>query len=226
MAATDCESCGNRVNVEAVVCPHCGTRRTAVARPKLNKDEVRALIATGDAVADESGQGVTTTLLFPHPETTGAARTVEIILTVVCAPLVLVGIASMLLGRRSLRRAFRAARGELMSVVAMTAFGGFTFWTLLHAIGVPAAGTVTLASIALLWVRAFIRSRTQSWRSRELSRLVEAEKQDAKPALPAARAVASRPTTGPAPVPRPSAPVVAPRTEPAPAAGDEPRLLR
>ena len=221
MAVTDCESCGNRVNVEAMVCPHCGTKRANVARPKLNKDEVRALLATGDAVADESGQGITATLLFPHPETTGAARTIEIILTVVCAPLVLVGIASMMLGRRSIRRAFRAARGELMSVVAMTFFGGFSFWAIIHALKVPASFELTIASIVLLWVRAFIRGRTQSWRSRELNRLVKAEKDAGAPKLPPARAV-----TAPSPVVRTSAPIEAPKPESPTPAGDEPRLLR
>jgi hypothetical protein len=221
MAATDCTSCGKRVNVEAMVCPHCGARRTDVARPKLNKDEVRALIATGDSIDDEGGQGITRTLLYPHPETTGAARTVEIILTVVCAPLVMVGIASMMLGRRSIRRAFAAARGELMSVVAMTAFGGLTFWSLLHAFHVPASFELTIASIVLLWIRAFIRSRTQSWRSRELTRLVKAEKAATAPRLPAARAV-----TAPSPIVRPSAPIQAPKPEAATPSGDEPRLLR
>jgi hypothetical protein len=222
MAVTDCESCGNRVNVEAMVCPHCGARRTNVARPKLNKDEVRALIATGDAVADEAGQGITATLLFPHPETTGAARTIEIILTIACAPLVLVGIASMMLGRRSIRRAFAAARGELMSVVAMTFFGGFSFWAIIHALKVPASFEVTIISIMLLWVRAYIRSRTQSWRSRELNRLVKAEKDAAAPKLPPARAL----PTGPSPVVRPSAPIQAPKPDSPTPAGDEPRLLR
>jgi hypothetical protein len=221
MAVTDCESCGNRVNAQAMVCPHCGARQTNVARPKLNKDEVRALIATGDAVADESGQGITATLLFPHPETTGTARTLEIILTIVCAPLVIVGIASMMLGRRSLRRAFAAARGELMSVVAMTAFGGFSFWAIIGALHVPAALELTIASIALLWVRAYIRSRTQSWRSRELDRLVKAEKDAAAPKLPPARAI-----TAPSPVVRAPAPIQAPKPEAPTPSGDEPRLLR
>jgi hypothetical protein len=204
-----------------MVCPHCGTRRTTVARPKLDKDEVRALIATADAVADEAGQGITATLLFPHPQTTGTARTIEIVLTVLCAPLVVVGIASMMLGRRSVRRAFAAARGELMSAVAMTAFGGFSFWALLHALKVGPAFELTIASIMLLWVRAYIRSRTQSWRSRELSRLVKAEKAAAAPKLPPARAI-----TAPSQVVRPSAPIQPPKPEPATPAGDEPRLLR
>ena len=225
MAVTECESCGGKVNEQARACPHCGAKRANVARGKLSKEEVRALIATDSAVSEDEGRGISETLLFPHPETRGAARTVEIVLTVLCAPLVIVGIAGMLLGRSKMRYLYKTARGEGLSAFIMTVFGGISFWGVLDMLHVPSPFTLTVASVMCLWIRAYIRGRTQAWRSRELTRLVKAEQGRAsKPQLPPARAV-STPVTAPDAVP--TAPRVdPPRAEPQTPSGDEPRLLR
>ncbi|MBV8758301.1 MAG: hypothetical protein JO257_13530 [Deltaproteobacteria bacterium] len=227
MAATTCDDCGGKVNEQAWKCPHCGAKREGVARGKLSNDEVRALIATGDSVKDDEGKGLAETLLFPHPETRGAARTIEIALTVVCAPFVIIGIAAMALGRARMRMLYRSVRGEGMSAFVMTFFGSAPFYYLLAMLHAPSPFYLVLASIALLWVRAYIRARTGAWKSRELNRLVKAEQRASQPALPPARAKqVSRPTTGPA-VAVPTAPRVdPPRAEPQTASGDEPRLLR
>jgi hypothetical protein len=222
MAATECESCGGKVNEQATACPHCGAKRTNIVRGKLTKEEVRALIATDTSISEDEGRGVAETLLFPHPETRGTARAVEIVLTVMCAPLVIVGIGGMMLGRSRMRFLYRTARGEGLSAFIMTVFGGISFWTVLDILHVPSAFSITVACAMCLWIRAYIRSRTQAWRSRELTRLVKAEQgRPSKPAqLPAARAVS-------APVTVPTAPrVEPPRAEPTTPAGDEPRLLR
>lgn len=222
---TECESCGGKVNEQARACPHCGAKRANVARGKLTNEEVRALIATDSSVSDDEGRGIAETLLFPHPETHGAARTIEIALTVLCAPLVIVGIAGMKLGRSKMRFLYRTARGEGLSAFIMTVFGGISFWTVLDLLHVPSPFTLTVVSVMCLWIRAYVRSRTQAWRSRELSRLVKAEQGRAsKPQLPAARTV-GKPVTAPDAVP--TAPRVdPPRAEPPTAPGDEPRLLR
>jgi len=225
MAVTECESCGGKVNEQARACPHCGAKRANVARGKLSKEEVRALIATDSAVSEDEGRGISETLLFPHPETRGAARTVEIVLTVLCAPLVIVGIAGMLLGRSKMRYLYKTARGEGLSAFIMTVFGGISFWGVLDMLHVPSPFTLTVASVMCLWIRAYVRGRTQAWRSRELNRLVKAEQgRPSKPQLPAARAV-SQPINAPGAVP--TAPRVdPPRAEPQTPSGDEPRLLR
>ena len=224
---TTCDDCGGKVNEQAWKCPHCGAKRQGVVRGKLSGEEVRALIATDSAVKDDEGKSVAQTLLYPHPETHGAARTVEIALTVLCAPFVIVGIAGMLLGRRKMRMLYQSVRGEGLSAFVMTVFGSVPFYYALSILHVPSAFYVVLASIALLWMRAYLRGRTQSWKTVELDRLVKAEQRASQPQLPAAKAKqVSRPVTAPAPV-VPTAPRVdPPRAEPQTPSDDEPRLLR
>jgi hypothetical protein len=225
MAATDCASCGNRVNVEAVVCPHCGARRATVtmADAKLNKDEIRALLTTDTRGGDEDpGRGLLATMFLPHEQTTGRARTAELVLTVLAAPLVIVGVVAIALGRRRIRRKLFAAKGEAISAGVMTLFGGLSFYSLVDLLKGPALA-FTAVTIVALWVRAMIRSNAGAWRTREMSQLAKPEKpapaRTSVPKLPAARAV-----TAPAPIVR--APVQAPKAEAPTPAGDEPRVLR
>jgi hypothetical protein len=224
MAATDCASCGNRVNIEAVVCPHCGARRATVtmADAKLNKDEIRALLTVDARPEDEPSRGLIATMFLPHDQTIGRTRTAEIALTVLAAPLVIVGVVAVGLGRRRIRRKIFAAKGEVISAGAMTLFGGLSFYSLVDLAGGPALA-VTAISIVALWVRAMIRSNAGAWRTREMSQLAKPENpapaRTSVPKLPPARAV-----TAPAPIVR--APVQAPKAETPTPAGDEPRLLR
>lgn len=226
-ATTTCDDCGGKVNEQAWKCPHCGVKRQGVVRGKLSNEEVRALIATDSAVKDDEGKSVAQTLLYPHPETHGAARTVEIVLTVLCAPFVIVGIAGMILGRRKMRVLYKSVRGEGLSAFVMTFFGSLPFYYVLAALHVPSAFYVVLGSVALLWIRAYLRGRTQAWKTVELNKLVKAERGASQPQLPAAKAKqVSRPVTATAPA-VPTAPrVEAPSAEPATPSDDEPRLLR
>jgi hypothetical protein len=228
MAVTECESCGGRVNEMLKACPHCGAKREVVARGKLTQEEVRALIATGSKPVDVTGNSLVASLLFPHPHTIGPARSIEIVLTILCAPLVLVGAAGVMMARwrpRS-RGLIRAATTEGTAALVMTLFGGFSFYQLLAGFHVPGALPLTVASVMCLWVRAYIRGRTTVWKPADLSQLpASTTPRPSKPQLPAARAL-SRPVTAPAPVVPTAPPVAPPAAEPATAPGDEPRLLR
>lgn len=227
MAATDCESCGNRVNVQAVVCPHCGARRTTttMAEAKLDKNEIRALLVT-DARPPEpdSGPGLAATMFLPHDQTTGRARTAELALTVIASPLVASGLLMIVLGRRRLRRKLLAAKGEALSALVMTFFGGITLYSIADLMKLPAVA-ITAVSVGAVWIRALIRGNAQSWRTREMSELAKPEKAEpsrkSMPKLPQARAV-----TAPTVTVRPSAPIEAPKVESPTAPGEEPRLLR
>jgi hypothetical protein len=157
MPAVPCPSCGNKMSSDVAVCPHCG-KRTASAgglgNVALSADELRAL-ATVTAPAD-ADRGVLATVVLPHPETTGAARTAELALTVACLPLVVAGAMVFGLGRVFGRR---TPTGEAGAVVAMAAAGGVTLAWWLADYGAVVAIGATLAEVALLAVRARIRVR-------------------------------------------------------------------
>lgn len=230
MAVTDCESCGNRVNVQAVVCPHCGARRTTttMADAKLDNNEIRALLVTGAKPPDDnSGPGLAATMFLPHDQTTGRARTAELVLTVIAFPLVASGLLMIVLGRRRLRRKLLAAKGEALSALVMTFFGGLTLYSIADLLKLPAIA-ITAVSVGAVWIRALIRGNAQSWRTREMSQLAKPDKPEARdasrksmPKLPEARAI-----TAPNPTVRPSGPIEAPKIEPSTSPGEEPRLLR
>jgi len=214
------------MNAQAVVCPHCGARRAAVtmAEAKLSKDEIRALIAIDGTTEVDDGRGLVATMFEPHPQTTGRARTLEIVLTVIAAPMVVTGLLGIVLGRARLRRKLLAAKGEAVSALAMSFFGGLTMYSLLQALHAPAL-PLTAISIGAVWVRSIIRGNAASSRTRELAQLPKPEKPEpsrtSAPALPQARAI-----TAPAVTTRPAPPVEAPKIEAATAPGEEPRLLR
>src|SRR5580692_185347 len=124
MSAVACPSCGNKMSDSAAVCPHCGKHRDpaatagggGLAKVKMSPDELRAL-ATLTAPDVDSERGVIETLLVPHPETTGSARTLEIVLTVATLPLVLSGLG--LVGLRRLVARNRPKIGEAGAGVMM-----------------------------------------------------------------------------------------------------------
>src|SRR5579883_2114892 len=97
MPPIPCPSCGNEMSGDALVCPHCGKRRAGgggLAGVALSPDELRALATV--TAPPEPARGVLATVVLPHPETTGTARSLELALTVACLPLVVCG--AMLLG--------------------------------------------------------------------------------------------------------------------------------
>jgi len=222
MAVTSCENCGERVNVTAAVCPHCNAKRSTatMADAKLSKDEVRALLVTG-MPEREDDRGLLATMFLPHDQTHGRARTIEIALTVLVAPFVIVGVLSYAMTfrrRRARRQAMNAVRGEALSALVMSGFGGLGFYSVVQLFGGPPVA-LTAISIVALWVRAGIRMDAASVRSRELTQLEKPDKPD-KPQKPANQAKperAARPSAPPAPEP--------PRSEPV-QPGEEPRILR
>jgi hypothetical protein len=229
MAVTACEACGGRVNVAAAACPHCGAKRSTatIADTPISKDEIRAMLATSDVSAAEGGRGLAAAMFLPHEQTRGNARNAELVLTVIAAPLVIVGVASFAFARRRFRRAvLRETNGEIAPALAMTLLGGLGMWTLLDALHAPAIA-LTCISVIAVWARAIIRMRAATSTSRELDRLAgpddEPNKRAAPARLPAARAVHAPPPGG-ATVPAPV--VERPREEPALPPGDEPRFLR
>jgi DNA-directed RNA polymerase subunit RPC12/RpoP len=207
MAVIACDACGGKMNDGLAVCPHCSARRALTERPKLSGDEIRALLATERSVRDRDQRGLIHTLVLPHPATRGAARLAELALTVVGLPLVISGAIAIGLTRRA--RLTAASGGELAAALAMTVAGGAGL------LGLPAS--LVGGSIAAIWLRALIRSRSAAGRGVDLHRIEAAPVERPAP-LPA-------PVESPAP-PRAPEPVVSVAAPEPPAQAREPRLLR
>jgi len=157
------------MNDAVAVCPHCGKRRPGAAAgigdAKLSADEIGALLAV-DAPGPESPQGLFQTLLLPHPRTYGIARIAEVVLTIGCLPMIIVGAITLVFGRR------RDMPGEIMPVVVMSGVGGVGLGSILALVmDVPTALAIVGAEIAGLIVRGVIRSRAAETRSQALTRI-------------------------------------------------------
>jgi hypothetical protein len=220
MAVTSCDGCGGRMNSELVVCPHCGARRARSEQPRWSKDEIQALLATDAASrAAEPPRGMFQTLVMPHPATSGRTRVVELVLTGISLPLVIVGAGSIGLIRRV--RGITGGTGELVPAVTMTVFGGVGL------LGqVPLIAIVAL--LAAMWTRAWIRAQADAARGRDLLRIEPVAREPSR-ALPAAHVVRDKPTAAPPALPepvKPAAPSAPAGPEPAGDPGDGPRLLR
>lgn len=199
MAVIACGACGGKMNDGLAVCPHCGARRALTEPPRLSGDEIRALLATDSTTRAAGSRGLLQTLILPHPATRGAARFAELALTLIGLPLVVSAAIALALGRRA--RLTAPSGGELPAALAMTVFGGAGL------LGVPAP--LVGASVAAVWLRALIRSRSAALRDVDLHR-IEPPHHERVAALPAPDAALA-----PSPVP-----------EPAPVPAGEPRLLR
>jgi len=199
MAVIACNACGGKMNDGLLVCPHCAARRALTERPKLSGDEIRALLATDATTRETGSRGLIQALILPHPATRGAARVAEIALTVIALPLVVGAAITLALSRRA--RLTVSAGGELPAALAMTVFGGAGL------LGVPVS--LIGASVAAVWLRALIRSRSGARRGVDLHR-IDPPHLDG-PAVPPA-------------LPERVAPPAAP--EPLATPADEPRLLR
>ena len=174
MAILPCPACQKPMNAVAVVCPHCNARRAGVAPglagKALSPAEIRALILTDATLAPPApAQGLLATFVLPHPSTIGAARAVELALTVVSLPLVVAGVVSFAVTRRKAQ----PTRGELAPTLAMMTLGGLGLSSLLSLAGASLATNlaVTGASVVALIARAVIRSRAATAHGRELQRV-------------------------------------------------------
>jgi hypothetical protein len=217
-----CDGCGGKMHEASVVCPHCGARRAQVGKLSLDKDEVRALLVMQGVAEDEEERDWLATLVLPHPSTHGAARALELALTVISVPFLVVGVAMFALHRLRRRKARIKMRGELAPLALMSLMGGLGMITVLGiaGIGTLRAFQISIGFIAALCARAAVRSHSKTARNRELARIDK----PVPPSLPAARAREIEPE----PV-KPSAPIVTPKPSPpqdAPEDGEEPRLLR
>ena len=170
MAVVSCPSCHKPMNAQAVVCPHCNARRTDLptgpaAGKTMSPAEIRAMLAldpTLSALSARSARGTLPALLLPHPSTTGTARTVELVLTLISLPLVLSGALALSLSSRSRTRMRQVGGSEGAAVTLMIAVGSGVLWTVLdlvfHASGTAVVGTLAV-TIGALIARAVIRSR-------------------------------------------------------------------
>lgn len=146
-----CEGCGGRVNDVVVVCPHCGHKREGI-RPTYTKAEIQALIATDVATrGHDDSFGLVKSLIVPHKHSHGIARILELALTALTLPAVLIGALGVAAFRgRKARTALLSATGELLPVFIMTVLGGGAIWTLFGA-------DYAAIAITAMWARAAVR---------------------------------------------------------------------
>ena len=229
----NCEACGGKVNEVVAKCPHCGEKR-AMSAPTFSKAEIHAIIANEETLrSNQDGLGLFRSLVVPHKTTRGPMRLLEIALTAVTLPAVVVGAVGLSLVGARYRKASYGTTGELMPVVVMTLMGGGTIAMWLGA-------EYAMLAISAMWARAAVRMISGGKHERSLLEPDLPAPTTIKGALPPARVV-----TGPVPVvaapavaapARPSTPAIRtpepPRpVEPAQPAnpaepGDEPSILR
>jgi hypothetical protein len=158
-----CEACGGKMNAAVAVCPHCGARRKNPPKVELDPAEIRALLVAEGVVAhDEEDREWLATLVLPHPSTQGAARVLELALTVVSSPFIAAGALTFALHRLRGKSKIKM-RGELGPLVLMSIFGSLGMWSVLSLGGVAGAkiAEIVLGSIGALIVRAVVRSRSR-----------------------------------------------------------------
>lgn len=165
MAPVPCPSCRKPMNAQAIVCPHCNARRAdapaGAGKKNLSPAEIRAMLVL-DGPKQPPGSALAT-LLMPHPSTTGTARTLELVLTLVSLPLVLSGALAMAISRSGRARMQTVSGGgEAGPVILMILIGSGVLWTVLdlvfHATGTTVVWTLA-TTIAALIARAVIRAR-------------------------------------------------------------------
>lgn len=172
MTATACPACGGAMSTVAAVCPHCGHRVVAaagIAGAKLTTDEARALLL----LHHPEGSGAARSLVSfvaPHRSLGGAARTADLALGVVTAPLWSLGLLGAMLTPGSWRR--RAVVGGEATVALFLAFTGVSLLWMVAGWLVPNATlTVVLVELGAWAARTVIRVRAEARTSNALSRL-------------------------------------------------------
>jgi RNA polymerase subunit RPABC4/transcription elongation factor Spt4 len=168
MAAIACGACGKLMNSQAVVCPHCNARRGASAGDaKLSTDEVRALLVLNTAKSDRSPPPASVLgLALPQRDRHGLLPLADVLLTIVCAPLILIGLVSVAFMRVFSRMRRRAAERDLpgasSGIATICISGGFGLFMALRGHGSGLALAVVVVEIVLLLVRTVLRARNTS----------------------------------------------------------------
>jgi len=219
-----CEACGGKT--AAPVCPHCGHRRApagaGLGGVGLSKEEARALL-TMHAPNTASEAKPIAAYVLPHPRTTGVGHTAETALTVVTAPLWVLGLFGFALARMRYRAGTQVPMGELRATFTIAGFGAPLLWfPAMWGLGATVATAVLVAQVGAWLARGVVRARADERISAQLSTLD-------RPALAAALPAA---TAQPQLAPRPTAPALTPTAGAAPAEVEAaplesgPRLLR
>ncbi len=162
ISGMECEACGGRMAPSSVVCPHCGARRKNPPKLALDQDEVRALLVAQGAVAVHADdRNWLATLVLPHPATRGAARALELLLTIAGLPFIAAGVVFFALHRIGKRGPIQM-RGEVGPLVLMSVMGTLGLWMVLAFAGVSFAEVLLLAAgfIAALSLRAIVRAKS------------------------------------------------------------------
>lgn len=165
-----------------MVCPHCGARdrdRDPIERPKrapyrdaeeprddapaakkekmkISPEEAAALFATTATPATPLGP---VALLVPRHGASPFARSLECLLTLVALPMLLLGLAPLVMRRR--HRAAVRHGGEVGLSVAALGIGGLTFYALLHSAGWSQTGIWSVIGLSggAIIARLVIRMR-------------------------------------------------------------------
>ena len=224
MTATACPACGGAMNAVAAVCPHCGHRvapATGIAGAKLTTAEARALLL----LHHPEGSGASRSLASfvpPHRSLGGAARSADLALGVVTAPLWSLGLLGAMLTPGSWRR--RAVVGGEATVALFLAVTGLSLLWMVAGWVVPGATlAVVVVELGAWAARTAIRMPAEARTSRALSQL------DAPPTAPTTTAPTTTvpTTTAPAALPPASATERAAPADVEPASlTDGPRRLR
>jgi hypothetical protein len=176
VAITPCEACQKPMNSAAIVCPHCNARRAGVAPgiggKQLSPQEIRALVLTNAMLTPAPTQRLLPALIFPHPSTTGVARSAELALTLISLPLVAAGALTLALSRGKTRKRHDGQTGELAPVMSMLGLGGLGLTSLLSIAGASLTANlaITAVSVTALIGRAVIRARAARDRRDDLER--------------------------------------------------------
>lgn len=208
-----CDACGGKT--AAPVCPHCGHRRApagaGLGGVGLSKDEARALLTMSAPNAANEAKPIAAYVL-PHPRTTGVGHTAETALTVVTAPLWVLGLFGFALARMRYRSGTQVPMGELRATFTIAAIGAPLLWLpAMWGLGSTVAVAVVVAQVGAWLARGVVRARADERVSAQLSAL---DRPAAPQALPPATAQAR-------PAPRTASPAVAPPTL-TPTAADAP----
>jgi|GEM_PF-2860647 len=179
MAIGACDACKKPMSSLAIVCPHCNARRAGatpgVGGKQLSPQEIRALVLTNAMLMPAPTQSLLPALILPHASTARAARTAEIVLTVLSLPLVAVGALTLAVSRSKRRKNQDGQAGELAPVISMLGLGGLGLTSLLSILGVSFTANlaITAVSVCALIGRAVIRARAARERREDLERFAD-----------------------------------------------------